>query len=101
MDNDIFQFLNRSKDTITDFSVLDDKIQLENSVFTKLATTGELGTDNFLIGATAADANDYVIYNSDTGALFYDANGNGDGGSVQIALLGTGLALTNADFVVI
>jgi hypothetical protein len=33
--------------------------------------------------------------------LFYDANGSAAGASVQVALLGTGLALTNADFVVI
>ena len=98
---DIFQLINRSKDTITDFSVLDDTIQLENSVFTKLTATGVLNADNFKIGTAAVDANDYVIYNSDTGALFYDANGSGAGGATQIALLGTGLALTNTDFVVI
>jgi Ca2+-binding RTX toxin-like protein len=53
-------------------------------------------------GATQAlEADDYLIYNSNTGALFYDANGNGTGQSVQIALLGTNLALTAADFSVV
>lgn len=48
-----------------------------------------------------ADADDWIIYNSTTNALFKDANGNFTGGAVQIALLTPGLALTTADFVVI
>jgi Ca2+-binding RTX toxin-like protein len=88
-------------DTITDFSVADDTIQFENSVFSQLAATGPLNTDNFKIGTAAADANDYVFYNSGTGALFYDADGNGAAGATQIALLGVNLALTFADFFVV
>jgi len=42
-----------------------------------------------------------LIYNSDTGALFYDADGSGAGAATQIALLGVHLSLTNVDFVVI
>lgn len=98
---DIFQLSNLSKDTITDFSVVDDTIQLENSVFTKLTVNGDLKAANFRIGTAAIDANDYVIYNSTTGALFYDADGNGVGVATQIALLGMNLELTNKDFFVI
>ena len=43
---DIFQFMNLSNDTITDFSVADDTLQLEDSVFTQL-TAGDLNADNF------------------------------------------------------
>jgi hypothetical protein len=32
--------------------------------------------------------------------LSYDADGSGAGAAVQIAILGTGLAMTNADFMV-
>ena len=104
--HDIFQLKNTSKDTITDFSVSDDTIQLDNSVFTQLTTTdltetGVLNSGNFKIGATAVEADDYVIYDSDTGALYYDANGSDAGGAIQIAVLGIGLALTHADFFVI
>ncbi len=98
---DIFKLMNRSKDTITDFSVADDTIQLENSLFKKLITSDVLNANNFKVGTAATDADDYVIYNSDTGALYYDANGNGTGGATQIALLGVHLALANANFAVI
>lgn len=53
------------------------------------------------IGAAAADANDFIIYNNITGALLYDADANGAGLATQIATIGVGLAITNADFVVI
>jgi Ca2+-binding RTX toxin-like protein len=96
---DIFRLSYISKDTIKDFSVLDDTIQLKSSVFNVL-TAGNLSADNFAIN-TAADANDYLVYNSSTGALFYDANGSSAGAAVQIAMLGVNLSLTHADFVVI
>jgi serralysin len=98
---DIFKLTNFSVDSITDFNITDDTLQLENAVFTKLGAVGTLNSDKFIIGTAAVDNNDYVIYDSGTGALFYDANGNTSGGITQIALLGPGLALTNADFTVI
>jgi len=89
-------------DTITDFNVADDTIELDHAVFAALGTaTGTLSAGAFVIGAAALDAADRVIYNSDTGALFYDSDGNAAGGSVQIATLATGLALTNNDFLII
>lgn len=88
-------------DTITDYNVANDTIQLENAVFTALTTTGTLAAGQFRIGTQALDANDFVIYNNVTGALLYDANGNGGGAAVQIATIGVGLAMTNAEFVVI
>ena len=100
--NDIFRFTTLGHvDTVTDFNVANDTIELENSVFTALNTLGVLAPDQFRIGAQAADANDFIIYNSTTGVLIYDANGNGAGGAVQVAKIGSGLALTNADIVVI
>ncbi len=88
-------------DKIVDFNVVDDTIWLENAIFTKLTTTGVLAVDRLVLGAAAVDSNDFVVYNAGTGALLYDADGSGAGVAVQIATLGVGLALTNADFVVI
>jgi len=89
-------------DQIADFVAGTDKIQLSGAAgqpFAALAT-GTLAAGAFVIGNAAAQADDYIIYNSATGALFYDADGNGAGAAVQFATLGTGLSLTAADFVV-
>jgi len=86
-------------DHITDFSVPDDHILLSSAIFAGLPT-GVVGASAFVIGAMAADALDRIIYNSATGALFYDADGTGAGGAVQFARLNSGLALTSADCIV-
>lgn len=88
-------------DTITDFTVGQDHVYLENSVFTGLSTPGALSSGAFVTGAAAADASDRVIYDAVSGALYYDADGTGAGAQIQIATLQSGLALTSADFVVI
>jgi len=83
-----------NRDTITDFVSGTDKLQFSKSVFTGLssAALGNLTTDAFWSGAgvsTAHDATDRFIYNTTTGALFYDADGDAAGSSaVQVALLG-------------
>lgn len=88
-------------DTITDFSLADDTIELENGIFKALIATGALNAESFKSGAgviTAADANDYLIYNTTTGALYYDANGSKTGAAIQIATLTTKPLLTADDF---
>ncbi|MXS78578.1 calcium-binding protein, partial [Nitrosomonas sp. JL21] len=100
--NDIFRFTVMGNTArITDYNVANDTLQLENGVFTALTATGTLPAAQFRVGAQALDGNDHVIYNNATGALIYDANGNGAGAVVQIATLGAGLGLTNGDIVVI
>jgi len=91
-----------NNDTIVDFSVIDDTIQLENAIFTGLAN-GVLAAAAFVANATglAADASDRIIYNTVSGNLFFDADGIGAGARVQFASLTPGIALTNADFLVI
>lgn len=87
-------------DRILDFNVADDTIWIDQTFFGALAV-GALNADNFRVGAAAADSNDRIIYNSATGALIFDANGNAAGGATQFATLTAGLALTAADFQVI
>lgn len=98
-------------DTVTDFVVADDTVQLGLSVFQQALpaagfVAGAVNAGNIVIGANAvaADANDYFIYNTTTGSLLFDADGNGNGAAqTLITLIGTnGLAVataTNADFV--
>jgi serralysin len=92
-----------NRDTIGDFNVLDDTIQLENAIFASLLNPGTLAAGSFRAGAgvsAAADADDFVTYDSSSGALYYDANGNTGAGAVQIASLGSGLTLNSLDFVI-
>jgi Ca2+-binding RTX toxin-like protein len=90
-------------DTITDFSAADDVVQLENGVFLALATTGTLGAAAFRANTTglAGDATDRIIYETDTGKLFYDADGNGAGAAIHFATLTGAPSITSADFTVI
>jgi microcystin-dependent protein len=104
--NDLFRFdtaLNAATnmDTITDFNVVNDTIQLENAIFTLLATTGTLADNLFKnLSLGAQDADDLILYDAATGALFYDTNGLTAGGQIQFAMLTGNPAITNADFVV-
>jgi Ca2+-binding RTX toxin-like protein len=86
-------------DRILDFSVTDDTIRLDHDVFTALKV-GALSSGSFEVGTHATEANDRIIYNSATGALFYDANGSASGGATQFATLQTGLHLTHDDFLI-
>lgn len=83
-------------DTVA-FSVVEDTIELSLAIFSAFGAT--LDASELRIGSAAADADDYIIYDPTTGALYYDADGDGAGAAVQFATLGTGLALTFNDFV--
>jgi len=92
-------------DTLTDYTVVDDTIRLENAIFTSLTTTGALNAGYFVVGTSAVDADDYLIYDDSTGALFYDADANGIGAAIQFATVysagTTPATLSAAEFVVI
>jgi len=91
-----------NRDTITDFGVVDDTIRLDDAIFAGLKT-GVLSADAFgqNTSGDAADRSDRIIYESDTGKLFFDKDGTGSAAKVQFATLDTGLTLTNADFFVV
>lgn len=105
---DVFRFASAPSsttnvDTIVDFVVKDDTIQLENLVMRGLGSkTGTLQSAFFWKSTSglAHDANDRVIYDTDNGYLFYDSNGTAAGGRVLLAHLSPRLALTAADFIV-
>jgi len=87
-------------DEIPNFGVAADTIVLENTIFGAFAA-GPLAAERFIVGTVALEANDNVIYDSTTGALLYDSDGNGAGAAVQFAELAPGLALTENDFLIV
>jgi VCBS repeat-containing protein len=91
-------------DTITDFVHGVDRISFSKAVFTGFAATGAMTAGAFWGGAgvtKAHDADDRVIYNTTTGALYYDADGTGSTKAVQVAVLTGTPVLDHTDFLIV
>lgn len=105
-DRFIFSFTlnkNTNVDNVTDFSTVADRIHLDESIFGAVAA-GRLAADAFYsaAGATSGnDAEDRIVYDSDTGNLYYDADGNGAAGATLFARLTGAPAISAADFLII
>lgn len=106
--------LGKSIDRVTDFkSKIGEKIILNAYVFEDLEVSpkqpvdvdardsGPLAASNFWIGKSAQDADDRLIYDKATGALYYDADGNGAGAAIQFAQFKAGTALSAACFLIL
>ena len=99
--------LDGTVDSITDFNEAQagEVIALSRAVFTALGnlTAGStLANANFVRGTAAVQIDDFVIYNRDTGQVFYDADGsNAAISQVLITTVTAGLNLNRNDFVVI
>jgi Ca2+-binding RTX toxin-like protein len=101
---DRFAFYSRNDrvDRISDFSVVDDRIDVSAAGFGGRLNAGATITSaQFVVGATATTVSHRFIYNTTSGGLFFDSDGNGAAAQVQIATLATGLAMTNADIFVV
>jgi Ca2+-binding RTX toxin-like protein len=95
-------------DTITDFARGIDRIYLDDAVFRalgKVSAARTVSSAEFIQGhgtTTAKDKSDNIIYNTSSGALYYDADGAGGSASVKFAQLGTTAAhpsgLSSLDF---
>ena len=94
-----------NRDTITDFDVVADTIQLENTgIFTALgAVLGVLDVTMFknLTTGGAVDATDRILYDDLTGAVSYDSDGSGATTAIQFATLTGAPTVFFNDFVVI
>ena len=92
-----------NKDTITDFIHGTDKLEISRSAFAAFGAdpAGALSATEFYAGKMAVTADQHLIYNSGTGALYYDADGSGGAAQVQIALLSTRPVLDAGDFLLI
>lgn len=89
-------------DRISDFAAGLDTIGLDQDIFSALTDEGVLAAEYFKAGTTgmAEDDNDYLLYNTTSGALLYDADGNGQGVAVEFANLTSKPELTAKDFVI-
>lgn len=90
-------------DEIEDFNVADDTIKLENAIFTKLTGTGTLSASQFVANesGTAKDKSDRIIYEKDTGNIYYDCNGSAPGERKLFAIVADELKITADDFFII
>src|SRR5882762_8287321 len=89
-------------DTVGSFATSWDRIQLDAAAFAAVGASGRFaaGDVRFYAAADATgghDADDRIIYNSTTGQLFYDADGNGAGSAQLIATFEGAPALTATD----
>ena len=114
--NDFFVFNTKpgasNVDVITDFVSGKDHLQLSKAIFAGLTTAAGAGNgavlkaSEFVSSPTAThgiSTSSHLIYNSTSGALYYDADGSGKGAAVEVAILGTTghPALTAADILII
>jgi Ca2+-binding RTX toxin-like protein len=87
---------------ITDFGQVADTIKLSHFFSTGMGT-GPLKAQYFFAGTHAHDADDRIIYNKASGALYYDSDGTGAHAQVQFATIAdhaiAGLAAS--DFVLV
>ncbi len=101
-DRFVFNSKTEGKDTITDFSVIDDTIYLSAASFGGgLAAGAVITAAQFRLGSAAGDSSDRLIYNKSTGGLFFDIDGTGATVQLQFATLSTSLAMTNNDIFVV
>ena len=88
---------------LSDFVSGEDVLELSKSVFTSLTDEGTLSSALFCANSTgsAQDDNDYILYNTSSGALLYDADGSGEGAAVQFASLSNKSEISANDFLVV
>jgi Ca2+-binding RTX toxin-like protein len=85
-------------DTITDFSVADDIIQISKSGYSLSLLPGALASNKFVLGSSTTNTGTTILYDSATGLVTLDANGSNVGGIIKLANVGAGLNLTHSNF---
>ena len=94
-------------DTITDFESGTDKIGLSKAIMTALGPVGSNLSDAAFYAAAGAvkglQNDDRIIYDTTTGALYYDADGSGSSLAIKFANveLGMGQSLSSSDFEIV
>ncbi|PID65553.1 MAG: hypothetical protein CR975_06740 [Gammaproteobacteria bacterium] len=74
-----------------------DKIQLSEVIFTEIDA---VTADNFVVGTTATDADDRIIYDRTNGDLYYDADGNGAGTAIKFVSIADDTDISHTQFII-
>lgn len=90
-----------NRDDILDFSVIDDTIALDRSIFQKISGNGALAASAFVVGTAAVDGLDRIIYDRTAGDIYYDRDGTGKAAQVLFAHVDAGTQLTHWDFLMV
>lgn len=100
--SDKFRFFRTTDgvDTITDFSVADDEIQVKGEKLGGDLVKGVLRAEQFVLGTKALDSEDRFIYDQTTGNLFFDIDGAGGSDQILLATLSNQANISFADIVV-
>ncbi len=85
-------------DRIMDFDGTLDQILIDASAFSDIGYLGTLLEENFGTGTVATTAYQRILHDKATGAIAYDADGNGAGSAVVFAHVKAGLTLYHDDF---
>ncbi|MCB1488172.1 MAG: M10 family metallopeptidase [Bauldia sp.] len=88
-------------DTINDFATGKDKFVLSKHAFKGIGPKGKLDADAFVVGSSAKDGSDRIVYDKDSGAVGFDRDGDGGNTIKQFAVVEAGLDLKYSDFVVV
>lgn len=93
-------------DTLRDFVSGVDLLRLDHDVFTAVFPGQAVGVERFLSGpdaTTGLTPEHRIVYDTDTGSLYYDADGAGGTAAVKFAILGVDSHpdLRASDFVIV
>jgi Ca2+-binding RTX toxin-like protein len=94
----------KNVDQIIGFDVVEDIFHLDDKIFKKIGAAGDLADTAFAanLSGKAEDKFDRIVYETDTGKLFFDADGSGKKSSgILFATIDKNLDLTADDFFVI
>jgi Ca2+-binding RTX toxin-like protein len=90
-----YSFANEGGDTVTDFDVSQDTIQVSAAGFGGGLTPGEsISADQFVLGTTATTGSHRFIFDKPTGKLYFDVDGSNSSIATLLVTLSTGLNLT-------
>ncbi len=88
-------------DTVSDFVTGADTLELDAAVFAALAglAGSSLGAAHFVSAPNvhAGDADDFILHDTLTGNLYYDADGSGAEAVVLFAMIGSGAPIAAGD----